>query len=196
MPNHRHSASVGQNCTMNSQVRHYRDQSDPSNPVYYYESRGQRCEFFSTNQEFSQLDYPTDISVGPSVQNDGRTSEFTQLMELLQQQKQDSDRQIAEIKDQVNQLALGRAPAPMSSTMTTPSLASTSAFTGTVTSVLAAITTPRTTPQPFPSSGYMTPSRQGPPPQSVTNAATHLNGHLNSGLGHSHNLGYQPLTLD
>ena len=46
----------------------------------------------------------------------------------------------------------------------------------------------------FPS--LVTPARHGPPPPHVTNAAVSLNSQLNSGLGHIHNLGYQPLTLD
>ena len=196
MPNHRNSASVGPNCTMNSQGRHYRDQTDPTNPVCDYESKGQRCEFYSSNNEFAQLPYPNDISLGPSAPNEGRNSEFAQIMELLQQQKQDSDRQIAEIKNQVNQLALGMAPASTSSTVTTQSIATTQVSMSTVTTDSAALYTPRTTAEASPRTGYVTPSRQGPPPHYVTNAASQLNSHLNSRLGHSHNLGYQPLTLE
>ena len=62
----------------------------------------------------------------------------------------------------------------------------------------ATLTGSRVTAQSTPSApmNTMSPARQGQPPQYVTNAATSLNSHLNSGLGHSHNLGYQPLTLD
>ena len=34
------------------------------------------------------------------------------------------------------------------------------------------------------------------PPPSLANAATALNSHLSTGLGHSHNLGYQSLTME
>ena len=40
---------------MNSQGRHYRDQTDPTNLVCDYESKGQKCEFYDTNEDFAHL---------------------------------------------------------------------------------------------------------------------------------------------
>ena len=183
---------------MNSQGRHYRDQGDPTNPVCDYESRGQKCEFYATNEDFALLPYPNDISLGPSPQNESRSSEFAQILELLQQQKQDSDRQIASIQEQVNQLALSRAPASSSGTIPTQSLATAQASVTAIPTVTATLTGSRVTAQSTLSApmNIMSPARQGQLPQYVTNAGTSLNSHLNSGLGHSHNLGYQSLTLN
>ena len=110
MPNHRHSGTVGHYCTMNAQGRHYRDQTDIANPVCDYESKGQRCEFYSSNNEHSQIPYPEDISLGPTVQNDGRNTDLAQILEMLQQQKQQNDNKFAEIQRQVNALALQNGP--------------------------------------------------------------------------------------
>ena len=95
-PNHRHSAAVGPNCTMNSQGRHFRSQDNVADPVCDYERGGQPCDFFTTQNEFSSLEYPPDISLGPSQsspESEMQNVDLSQIYVLLQQQKADSARQ-------------------------------------------------------------------------------------------------------
>lgn len=163
---------------MNSKGRHYRDPKDTANPVCDYESKGQKCDFFSSGQEHSLLPYPPDISLGPvSSENSNNVStDMSQILLLLQQQ----DGKFAQLQEQITALkqpVLSGPPAP-----TTPQA-------------------PAAPPPPVPSA----PPAPGQPgadnvsasaPQIVTSAAATLNSHLNTGLGHQHNLGYQALTMD
>ena len=124
LPNHKHSAP-GPNCTNNAQGRHYRDPNDVSNPVCDHESRGARCEFFATNQEYSSVPYPPDVSLGSVSSENGNNIDVSQIIQLLQQQKADSDRQIAQIQEQVTALSRTAPPCTTSScAQPTSSLAS------------------------------------------------------------------------
>ena len=92
---------------MNAQGRHYRDQEDPSNPSCDYENKGEKCVFFSQEQEFSDVPYPSDISLGPlsrETQGSGGT-DLAQILQALNQQKKASDQQFASLQEQINKLA-------------------------------------------------------------------------------------------
>ena len=176
---------------MNGQGRHYRDQNNPADPVCDYESRGQKCDFFASNPELASLPYPQDISLGPP--ETGNSSEMSQVLALLQQQKLDSDRQLAEIQNQVNQLAshtgLSRVISSASCVTTSvPTTTLASSSFGAQPSAVFSANAPVVSTLPV---GVPT-----TPPQVLSNAAAALQSHLNSGLGHQHNLGYQPLTMD
>ena len=79
---------------MNSQGRHFRLQIDPTNPICDYEG----CLFFTSNAEFSDLPYPTDVSLGPVDGSetgglDGPNSELSTILKMLQEQKNESEKQ-------------------------------------------------------------------------------------------------------
>ena len=184
---------------MNSQGRHYRGQDDVSNPVCDYERGGQPCDFFTTSHEFSSLDYPSDISLGPtqgSSESETQSSELSQITLLLQQQKADTERQFAFLQSQIS--ALSRS-IPCSTPATTLHTASNAMFTSrplvtTVSSVsVPMMSAPRMS---VPTPVYSLPSATALPPSSLANAAAALNSHLSAGLGYTHNFGYQPLTME
>ena len=99
LPNHRHSTSVGQNCTMNSQGRHYRDQTDVSVPICDYEAKGSKCDFFTASHEHNVMPYPTDISLGPvSTDSVAQNSDISAILNLLQEQKAESEKQAIQLQ--------------------------------------------------------------------------------------------------
>ena len=179
LPNHKNSSPVGPNCTMNIQGRHYRDPADPSNPVCDHESKGVKCDFF-TNQDHAAMAYPSDISFEPAAaENDvsENNTDMSHIILLLQNQKIASDRQFSLLQQQVTALTLDRAPA---STTAPPSYP--------------------TAPPSYPAA----PSAPPPPtfstpataPHLVSSAAASLSSHLQAGLGHQHNFGYQGITMN
>ena len=168
LPNHKDSP-VGSNCSMNAKGRHFRDPADTVNPSCDYESKGQKCDFFSSGHEHTKLPYPPDISLGPvlSESNNGNT-DMSQILMLLQQQ----DGKFSQLQEQINALKQPEHSAPPVPVDPQP---------------------------PVP----VAPAPPGPPgasivsaPHIVSNAAATLNSHLNTGLGHNHNMGYHALTMD
>lgn len=118
-PNHKNSTLVGPNCTMNSQGRHYRDQSDTTVPFCDYEAKGVKCDFFVSSLEHGSLAYPLDVSLGPAVTDSGNNAanDLSEIFKLLQQQKSDSDNrnlQMQQLQSQINNLSRN-SPAPLSS---------------------------------------------------------------------------------
>ena len=125
LPNHKNSLAIGPNCVMNAQGRHYRDQSDPSNPVCDYENGGVPCNFFSAGNPESQLPYPLDISLGPvTTQPPGpmaqgtpaQSSELTRILALLEQQKVESERQnsqLVQLQQQVTAMSVSSSNSPV-----------------------------------------------------------------------------------
>ena len=109
LPNHKDSP-VGPNCSMNARGRHYRDPTDITNPVCDYESKGQKCDFFSTGSEQSNLPYPPDVSLGPVVSESsgGGNTDMSQILMLLQQQ----DGKFAQLQEQINALKQHEPSAP------------------------------------------------------------------------------------
>ena len=200
---------------MNSEGRHYRDPSDTSNPICDYESKGRRCDFFASGHEHASLPYPQDVSLGPNPTQEGRATEFSQILELLQKQKDDTDRQFADIQKQVTALSGQRGSAGTETVPTTTvTVATTTASQGGVVTVSSSVSSPRVTTSALPTTqvhpstvlmpppsslsayhGQQVPGQQVPT-QSLANAALALNSHLNTGLGQNHNLGYEPLTLE
>ena len=111
LPNHK-NYTAGPSCMMNSLGRHYRDQTDTSNPTCDYES----CDFFPTGHEHSKLDYPTDVTIGPAV-TESSPSDLSTILQLLQQQKIDADQQkeqLQSLQNQVTNLSLQNVPATTS----------------------------------------------------------------------------------
>ena len=171
---------------MNGQGRHYRDQADTANPVCDYESKGQKCDFFSSGHQNVLLEYPLDISVGP-INTDSITSENSEvnatILQLLQQQKLDSDRRFNLLQQQISAINAGTnsAAIPITSIPTVSIPTTSQAFTTTA-SIM-----------PSQTSTFSTPATA---PHMVTSAATSLASQLQTGLGHHHNFGYQALTMD
>ena len=73
---------------MNSLGRHYRDPSDPSNPSCNYEANGVKCTFYTSN-EFANIPYPDDISLGPVNPEPNQSSELASILALLNKQRED-----------------------------------------------------------------------------------------------------------
>ena len=168
-PNHKTVSTVGPLCTMNSLGRHYRDQTDTSQPTCDYEN----CTFFTSQSEYSDLPYPTDISTGPASDPSPpaqQGADLSLILQMLQQQKADSERtnaqmrqtneQMANLQSQVSSLLLN--PVTSSSVHTSPPI-----FSSTTTA-----------------------------PNVVTSAAASLTSALQAGLGHQSNYGYGGLTID
>ena len=181
---------------MNTQGRHYRGQDDVTKPVCDYERGGRPCDFFTAGNEFSTLEYPPDVSLGPTqgtleseTQNSG---ELAHIVLLLQQQKAETERQFASLQSQVT--ALSRRTPPCSTPATTPYTASNPTFSSrSLDTTVSSVSVPvMSTPAPV----YSLPPASTLPPTSLANAAAALNSHLSSGLGYNHNLGYQPLTME
>ena len=182
---------------MNSQGRHFRSQDDVTHPVCDYERGGQPCDFFTSQNEFSSLEYPTDISLGPShvsPESETQNVDLSQIYILLQQQKADSERQFAFLQSQVS--ALSRST-PCSTPATTSFTASNATFTS---RPLATTVSSMSVPVMSAPTPVFTVPPQAPaptlPPSSLASAAAALNSHLSSGLGYNHNFGYQPLTME
>ena len=178
MPNHKTDSVIGSLCVMNSMGRHYRDQTNTENPTCDYESSGVKCDFFTSETDHNKLPYPTDITLGPVVAepSPAPSADLSAILLLLQQQKIDADKQnekqneqLQNLQNQVNQLSLNAVPITTSAqTLSAP---------------------PSAPPAPV----YTSSSS---PPQVVASAAASLTAQLQSGLGHSHNLGYESLTMD
>ena len=178
MPNHKTDSVIGSSCVMNSLGRHYRDQTDTGNPTCDYESSGVKCDFFTTVNEYNQLTYPSDITLGPAVADPPAiNAELAAILSMLEAQKveaekrsQRQDEQMSSLQTQVNQLSLGSGPATASSAHSLPPL-----------------------PSAPPASAFSQPTS---PPQVVASAAARMTAQLQSGLGHSHNMGYENLTME
>ena len=155
---------------MNSQGRHYRDQTDTTKPVCDYPS----CDFFSSGTD-TNIPYPSDISLGPVGTDgaNGHSSDLASILQLLQLQKSESEKQNAQLQQlqqQVVALTQNRVPAPpiptQAYTQATPSA-----------------------PPPAPS--FSTPVTA---PHVVASAAASLSSHLQSGL--QDNFGYSGLNIE
>ena len=197
---------------MNNQGRHYRDQYDVTNPMCdYVSSNGVSCDFFSSGHEHSNIPYPTDVSLGPVAagpdhDQPGEETSLATILKLLTEQKAASERQGSQLQllqHQVNSWA------PTTSTST---VAVSTASVSYSTPVAAHSTT--TTPSPYVQSMSAQPYGYAPrlpaqppyptplpvttntPPHVLQTAASQLASHLQSGLGHQHNFGYNGLTMD
>ena len=166
---------------MNSVGRHYRDQADTTVPICDYES----CNFFSVS-EFSSLPYPPDVTLGPVSENlqSNQGGDLSLILQLLQQQKEDSERtnnevrqtnsRMAVLQNQVNSLLpTSSPPVPV---LPNP-----------VTTTATTVQSVQFTPPIFTSTTA---------PNVVTSAAAGLTAALQGGLGHLNNYGYTGLTID
>ena len=177
---------------MNSVGRHYRDQSDPTQPYCDYELGGAKCTFFTTPHEFSTIPYPTDITTGPatdSVASPPSSSDISELISLLKSQKADQDSQRVLQQEQAEQMRLLQEQVSSlvhreSATVSTPP-----SFPATIPVVLSTTTVTTTTSSPLPT--FTTASA----PQVVTNAAASLSASLQSGLGQNNGT-YSGLTME
>ena len=189
---------------MNSLGRHYRDRTDVTKPACDYESNGIKCNFFTSGNEFADLPYPDDISLGPvSTPN---APDMSAILDLLREQKSASDRQADELRGQMNTLqnqfsnlltsrADVSANGSLPGTGTTPSVLTTQAQTTTFSSP-PTFSTPATAPQVVASAAPLTFSIPATAPHVVASAAASLQAALQTGLGHHHNYGYNGLTMD
>ena len=185
LPNHKQSSAVGPSCTMNQQGRHYRDQADVTTPMCDYGKSGQMCDFFTSAHEFSTLAYPEDVTLGPILPDTSGNDQMSQILDMLMQQKLDSQRQFADLQSQITTLNSAHSTSPYYPTpgpsTTTPS---------------PAVPTTRSQQSLLPTSNPVTFSTTVTAPHVVSSAAAALSSHLQTGLGHQHNLGYQALTMD
>ena len=175
---------------MNSLGRHFRQQTDTSQPTCDYEN----CIFFTSEAEYSDLPYPPDVTLGPvsepqpQAQPAGSAGDLSQILALLNQQKVDSEKSSLEIREQVATLqqqvsSILLNPAPVQ-TNPAPILFS--------------------NPAPAISPNALPPVHPSPPifssttaaPNLVTSAAASLTAALQAGLGHRDNYGYSGLTMD
>ena len=102
LPNHKHCTAVGQNCTMNSQGRHFRVQDCLDEPSCDYEYRaGAPCTFFTSGEEFSSLPYPTDVSLGPINADNAPTLQT--IMDMLLEQKESTRKLQAQVNSLTSQ---------------------------------------------------------------------------------------------
>jgi len=169
---------------MNSLGRHFRLQTDTSQPICNYED----CTFFTSNAEFSDLPYPPDVTLGPVSEPQPQvqpTGDLSQILALLNQQKADSERNSNEIREQVATLQQQMSsillnPTPSSQNNPAPFLPAP------VTSSNAV--PPVQPPQPIFSSTTAA-------PHLVTSAAASLGAALQAGLGHRDNYGYTGLSM-
>ena len=188
LPNHKDNP-VGPSCPMNGKGLHYRDQGDTANPSCDYEAKGQKCDFFTAGHEHSLLPYPSDISVGPVISennSNGNTSDISEILVLLQQQKADSEKQFSLLQTQINSLTVSQSSAASPAPENLPNVAPAAPLTSAPTP---------TPPVPGPAAPAVTGSFASAP-NMVSAAASALTSHLSTGLGHTHNLGYQALTMD
>ena len=96
------------------QGRHFRDQTDPTNPICDYSG----CTFFTSAAEFSDLPYPTDVSLGNVTGSemcgpDGSNADLSTILKLLQEQKSESEKQnnhLQLLQQQVSALSQSRPP--------------------------------------------------------------------------------------
>ena len=199
-PNHRTVSTVGPSCTMNSLGRHYRDQTDPSNPVCDYEQNGVKCTFFTSGNEHAALPYPPDITTGPVTDTTPSSSDMASILALLHQQKADSDHQRALQQQQAEQMRLLqeqvgtilRRDAHVIGTNVTASHPQAS-FTMTSLShpSLSTVTTTSTFSMPSLSTYTSTTA-----PQVVTSAAAGLSASLQAGLGQNQGTHFTGLTME
>ena len=223
-PNHKTVSTVGPSCTMNSLGRHYRDPSNPENPSCNYTVNGAQCTFFTDGHEFSQLPYPDDISMGPmSTEPAQSASDISQVLALLNQQRQDQQQQAEQMRVLQEQVAsiLQRDAAvsghpgsiPRSTVVTTTLTDCTTTSTFSVVSIPVSLAPSRMVPSPqaynsIPSSAPNPPvpqqvpapqqvsvSQQASVPQPITAAASNLAATLQASLGNGSGI-YSNLTMD
>ena len=184
---------------MNSLGRHYRDQTDPTNPSCDYEQNGVKCTFFTSGNEYAALPYPSDISTGPVTDNTPSSSDLASIMALLQQQKADSDHQRALQQQQAEQMRLLqeqvgtilRRDAPMGATVTVTNPQPSSSVTNFSHSSLSSVTTTSTFSMPSLATYTSTTA-----PQVITSAAAGFSASLQAGLGQNQGNLYTGLTME
>ena len=170
---------------MNSLGRHFRLQTDTSTPVCNYED----CTFFTLNEEYSDLPYPPDVTLGPvsdpqpQVQPAG---DLSQILALLNQQKVESERFNLEIREQVATLQN-----QVGSILLNPATAQTNS--APISSNSAPAATSSAVPPAQPSQPTFSTTAA---PNPVSSAAASLSAALQAGLGHRDNYGYSGLTMD
>ena len=177
---------------MNSVGRHYRDQSDPTQPYCDYELGGAKCTFFTTPHEFSSIPYPTDITTGPatdSVASPPSSSDISELISLLKSQKADQDSQRVLQQEQAEQMRLLQKQVSSLAHRESATVSTPPSFPATIPVVLSTTTVTTTTSSPLPT--FTTASA----PQVVTNAAASLSASLQSGLGQNNGT-YSGLTME
>ena len=99
---------------MNSKGRHYRGQADTTNPECDYDG----CTFFTSGQEFSDLPYPNDVSLGPvsldtSAEPASDNVQLARILQLLEEQKSQSERQQGELRSLQQQMSALSGTAPL-----------------------------------------------------------------------------------
>ena len=96
-------------CSMNSLGRHYRDQRDTSNPTCNYDN----CNFFASGSPFADIPYPSDISLGPvgdsspPSASSNQQADLSLIMQMLQEQRENSARtnaQMLQLQNQMNSI--------------------------------------------------------------------------------------------
>ena len=184
---------------MNSLGRHYRDQTDPANPVCDYEQNGVKCTFFSSGSEYAALPYPPDITTGPVTDTTPSSStDMASILALLHQQKADAELQRSLQQQQAEQMRLLqeqvgnilRRDAPVNSTLTTPAQPSRTGPNLTRSS-LSTVTTTSTFSTPSLSTFTSTTA-----PQAVTSVAAGFSASLQAGLGQNQGNPYTGLTME
>ena len=181
---------------MNLQGRHYRDQEDPSNPSCDYENKGEKCVFFSQEQEFSDVPYPSDISLGPlSSETQGSSgTDLAQILQALNQQKKASDQQFASLQEQINKLA-GNSSNMATPPRQNPQVELPQAQNVAPQGLIAPPQTPSGAAQTLVHARSGTPSASQTVPQQLVNAASALTAHLRTNVQQEQNLGSQELTI-
>ena len=204
-PNHR-GVPIGQNCTMNGIGRHYRDPADPQNPICNYESLGSPCTFFEDNPDLAAIPYPEDMSFGPVSGEQSQPPPDPQqplnmgaIIELLRQQKEDSDRQLKKMQEeQTNQMRVlqQQVNALTSSSTATPIVAASSTpGTASITTVANSYSSPSVTSSNVTIPSALPLTTPAPAQNLVANAAASLNAVLQAGLGQG-SQGHSGLTME
>ena len=180
---------------MNSLGRHYRDPAHPDNPTCDHELNSVKCTFFTTENEFSSLPYPSDITTGPVSDPPAvpasSQADMSAILALLQQQKADTDKQMSSLQAQVSSILQDRVPTPVPTG--NPAQVPQSQYpvpAGNPALVPQSQYLPSAPPLPI----FTTPTTTAP--HVVASAAASLSAALQSGLGQSHNYGYTGLTMD
>ena len=176
---------------MNSLGRHYRDQTDTSNPSCDYEN----CTFFTSGLEYSDLPYPEDITLGPvsdpppSAAPSAQQVDLSLILRMLQEQKENSEKtnaQMLQLQNKVNSLFTPTPPTTTTSapfgTQAHPTYTSASTPSMQISSIQ----------QPL-SAVY---SSTATAPNMMASAAAGLTAAMQNGLGRTSNYGYNGLTID
>ena len=172
---------------MNSQGRHYRDQTDVSVPICDYEAKGSKCDFFTASHEHNVMPYPTDISLGPvSTDSVAQNSDISAILNLLQEQKAESEKQAIQLQQLAQKV----------NNMSTHSPGTPARHTGTPTRLDTGPPVTTAPPAPVLNTASTAVTNTVTAPNVVSSAASALSAQLQSGLGHQHNLGYTSLTMD